>query len=346
MGYTNLSFQNIEFIKPSLLHVIYTNFFIPIGFSAPRLVYLKGQRYWGKRPALETMGKAIGFDNRDIIQSLVYHNGKLNLRRPLFMVCVFLISFSLLFLEAQLFQFASLIIGSGLFLWVLTFFMAVNAAYISFAIGFRLFEWFADKQFAESLCTAEVLYLMLDLSQDDILSNREKKFLLLSRINQLARVTVLLASLYASKSKANQEWVYKHFGEMISYIRERERWVIAPQETTLKTLRNDFYNLALVFFKGSYGEFSWRDQKTGDDLVFSWKELFSKKLLRFLGFMLPLIFMGVYLWNPTYFPYLHFNPDVVTLVFLSWFLLALDSGLQLGVVSGLIQLAKGLKDLR
>ena len=69
-------------------------------------------------------------------------------------------------------------------------------------------------------------------------------------------------------------------------------------------------------------------------------------LPRFFGIVLPLTLMGLYLWRPDLLPFINLSPDVVTLIFLAWLLLSIDALLNLGVVSGLANLAKGLKELK
>ena len=57
-----------------------------------------------------------------------------------------------------------------------------------------------------------------------------------------------------------QNWSQEHFKQISFFIQERGRWVIAPIETTLADLRQDFYELAIMLIKGNYGEFHWQFQ--------------------------------------------------------------------------------------
>ena len=68
-------------------------------------------------------------------------------------------------------------------------------------------------------------------------------------------------------------------------------------------------------------------------------------LPRTLGIILPLMIMGLYLWRPTLFPFITLDTSTVTLIFIAWLLLAIDAGLKLGIVAGLTNLAKGIKEL-
>jgi hypothetical protein len=134
---------------------------------------------------------------------------------------------------------------------------------------------------------------------------------------------------------------------MAHFLEERARWAAAPTETTLTDLRNDFYNLAPIYINGNYGSFTWKDagQEKTDEIPVSWQGRVLRSMPRVFGVSLPLILLGAYLLLPGLFPFLNLDKNVVGLVFFGWLLVALDTSLNLGIVSGVTKLAKEIKDL-
>ncbi|MCB0212972.1 MAG: hypothetical protein KDJ52_26755, partial [Anaerolineae bacterium] len=188
--------------------------------------------------------------------------------------------------------------------------------------------------------------VLFDLCHDDVLINPDKKKDLMLRLDYIASRTLMLASRYSSRNERNQDWANRHFKEMELYVRERERWIIAPVASTLENLRSDFYEISQIYIIGNYGDFSWQDLYVATDIItFRWYQRLIKGIPRLVGIMLPLLLMGLYLWQPGLFPAIQIDANVVTLLFMAWLLLAIDATLNLGIVTGLANLAKGLKDL-
>jgi hypothetical protein len=203
------------------------------------------------------------------------------------------------------------------------------------------------KMYAPSLCANSVVMVNFFLLPDNALTNPEVRKKLLAHIRDLAQNTLLLPLCYRSTDAATQRKAFRHFKELESYVRERERWAIAPADTTLDDLRRDFKELASIYITGRYGLFRWQDAG-GDEPappVSRWKGI-SAAVLRFVGFILPLGLIGAYLWQPELFPGVEVEKKVVVLIFIAWLLLALDVGLKLGVVGQLTSIAKGIKDLK
>ena len=131
------------------------------------------------------------------------------------------------------------------------------------------------------------------------------------------------------------------------YVLERGRWLIAARQETLPALRRDFRALAPIYITGNYGDFAWANLLRAEGgQPASVGQRLASGLPRFFGIVLPLTLMGLYLWRPDLLPFINLSPDVVTLIFLAWLLLSIDALLNLGVVSGLTNLAKGLKELK
>jgi hypothetical protein len=130
------------------------------------------------------------------------------------------------------------------------------------------------------------------------------------------------------------------------YIRERERWVLAPTGTTLANLRHDFYNLAGIFLTGSYGSFTWLSEfSLPEDRPLTWSQFLTSTGIHVFVAVLPLMFMGYLLWESRWITSSGLQ-SVVTLIFIGWFLLIIDAFLKIGIVDKLANLAKGIKELK
>jgi hypothetical protein len=214
-------------------------------------------------------------------------------------------------------------------------------------VPIKLLSRFRDTIWSETICAKTTIFLLAELSRDDVLINPMKRKFLLSRMERLAVVTKLIP-LTNPYARIRNKSVDEHFEKISNFIRERESWIYSPLETTLWDLRNDFFELASVYLSGSYGMFS---ASLPDYLVSRQKEKASKtssygQTLRSLSLLVPLIFIGLIILIPDdKLPFDNAIEPTLVLIFISWFLLSVDQLLNLGVVKGLIDLAKGIKDL-
>jgi hypothetical protein len=222
--------------------------------------------------------------------------------------------------------------------------------FVSMLVIFRLAILSVNRYFAESLCVINIVRLLSDLSYDGVLRRSDRRKLLQSRVNYLAQKTLLLGLRYASRGERTQEHIEEHFQRMEAYIREREAWIITPREDTLEDLRKDFYELSKIYVSGNYGAFDWQAVETPTPSAVlppsSWVQRTVSWVLRLLGMALPLILLGFLLLDPERMAMLRLDPNVVALIFVTWFMLAVDAILGLGVVANVLGLAKQIKDLK
>ena len=64
-----------------------------------------------------------------------------------------------------------------------------------------------------------------------------------------------------------------------------------------------------------------------------------------VGIIVPLVGLGLVVWQPNLLESLGVDKNVVSLIFIAWLLLAIDASLKLGIVAGITELAKGIKTL-
>jgi hypothetical protein len=89
-------------------------------------------------------------------------------------------------------------------------------------IAAKLAAIVVDRSYADTICIAAVLYLLIDLSRDGILSDPRLRTILLQRIRALANWTLLLPLRYLAGGPGISEQVREHFRRIERYIRERE----------------------------------------------------------------------------------------------------------------------------
>jgi hypothetical protein len=319
----------------------------------------KEDRESAQRTFLEDLVASVGLYKTNLQPVLVFHNKRLHLRQGIRRIVYQLSSLALLLLfviglfalmkivkplvlNAELeARFLSKVIEAAIIITFQLMFLLVAAR-----IAFSLASALTNKNFAESLCVMVAVYIVVDLSRDDILLDPRKRKTLVTRLNDLARVTRLLAVRYGSKNETNQQWINSHFGRLQHYILERARWAVAPTTSTLNDLRQDFYKLACMYVAGSYGSFSWELERSLPERSPAWTNRIFRAIPSLLGIVAPMILMVVLLREPHYLETVGISSNVVALVLIAWVLLAIDGALKLGVVAGIANLAKEIKSLK
>jgi len=76
------------------------------------------------------------------------------------------------------------------------------------------------------------------------------------------------------------------------------------------------------------------------------KQQFFTSMPRFLGIVFPLVILGVLLWQHPRLTAIGVGVNIIALILVSWFLLAVDAIFKLGIVSGVINLANEIKNLK
>jgi hypothetical protein len=194
-----------------------------------------------------------------------------------------------------------------------------------FIIYSRLYFRIVEYLMPETLCIIQIINLNLELTRDDVIYRRDVKSMVLFRMDYLARVTMLIPLHYGIGKPSNEKWIQQHFQNISYYIRERRRWLIAPNETTLDDLRRDFRKLAYYYLTGKYGAWEWQSFELPTEV--SKQTRFQKiqgNLIRFIVVTVPLLIMAFYILFPSKFP----NPNAKILenlpvIFIAWFFVSL-----------------------
>ena len=283
---------------------------------------------------LEEWGTILGFDSAEDTISLKYHDKRINHRVTLLI---------LLFSPA----FAYLVYSFTKILQTETLILLLNCAvyYLGVVIAVRFLILFVDNNFADSLCIDTAFQIIFILIRDDVLIRPDKKEILIQYINYLEKYLARIGDRYRNNEERSS-WDNSHFLKMSRFVKERKRLAIMPKDSTLSTLREDFYYLSTILVSGKYGNFEWTESNKEAIPDYSSKSnTFLPRFFRFIGYLIPAILLGLYLWNSKLFPNILIDKQVVSLILLAWLLISIDIGFNLGIVSSLIATAKGLRDI-
>jgi hypothetical protein len=219
-------------------------------------------------------------------------------------------------------------------------------AFLAGGIITRIRQLLVDRHFAESLSATHAMYLLADLHREDVLARADRRRELVSRFDGLSRAVRLLALRYGSNEPGMRMTVQRHFREISRYITERRMWAVTPVETTLEDLRRDVRELVRIFTMGTYGEFRWAAEPADPPPpAGGWKPLL-RGIGKTVGLLAPPAAMVYLLQHPQQLQALGSSSEMIGVMLGAWVLLALDSVLQLGVISGLVGLAKSIKELK
>jgi hypothetical protein len=190
-----------------------------------------------------------------------------------------------------------------------------------------------------------LMYIIIDLARYHNPLTLSQKKQLLNRITFLAKATRSFIYQYDLDAKP-LDWARKHFRQLELYVQERERWVVAPKDSTLEHLRQDFYHLGLIYLSGNLGDFEYETETDGTD------NAPTNKIKNFLlgiprvaiGIFIPISGLLIAAWRPDLVTNI-IDLKLVTIICIGWLLLAIDVILKLGIVSNVIGIAKGIKEL-
>ena len=291
-----------------------------------RLFYLyfhtliqQSQKIKNRKRSIIIIGKLIGFDTNFYETRLDLHE-ELNQSSNLINIVAILLIIYLVFVLNHLTNFwiPSLIIALIILInqrlsipidstmwWLISVPLFVGLMILFFVfiyftlvgVPIKLLSRFRDTIWSETICAKTTIFLLAELSRDDVLINPMKRRFLLSRMERLAVVTKLIpfTNSYASVRNKN---IDEHFEKISNFIRERKSWIYSPVKTTLWDLRNDFFELADVYVSGYYGMFSSNLPDSYRPERQSSKASSYDKTLKFIGLLVPLIFIGLIIVIP------------------------------------------------
>ena len=349
-----IDFEKLAYRKPKTSLDVLVNFFLDplrevLGVTPdiPPFNYrYKGIKRFLRQVSYQELGKTICFDNEQANRTLSKHRLRLIVYNLLSISIHFsFLIFSALLVGVVLYNFyitaQSFNMAIPIFI-VLTGFMTFGLSSVIALLSLRISSILVDRHFADTLALMSGIYLLVFLEKESSLSDPEVRRDIWERIRILRRNITLLS---LTLSTANDPWPAIHFKQLENFVREREHWVIAPQAQTLDDLRRDFGSFVDMLVTGQYGDFTWDMSKVPQTITPAERKP-AEKVIRFLAGSLPFVLLLILFLFPLQISAMGFDHNVVTLFLLGWLLLAIDSGLNLGLVERASGLAKTFKDLR
>lgn len=316
-----------------------------VGVADRSLPVLPSEIAQAVRFSLVNMGDAIGLSDPITHNLLRLHYRRYQTYLWLFYIITLLLYLVAVFGLVAAFEYAVARFGDSDLLKIPAAIVTLLTAAIVIRIALRITWLLIDRFFADTLCITGSLSIVMELSRDDVLSDPHRRQLLVKRFYRLAHSTHLLALRFASTSEINQTWLDHHFRKMKLYVRERERWVVAPTSTTLHDLRIDLYRLAKMYISAQYGDFVWSatlvDQESRP--APSRQQRVANLVARILGIIIPVGLFSLLRLVPAL---TSMNSPTLDLILAAWFLLTVDGALGLGIVDRLLGVARAIRDIR
>jgi hypothetical protein len=282
------------------------------------------------------------------LEAVRHHEKQINRRDMWLVLCLLaalpVVIWSMVMSTEPVLHTAELLESSALIPVTATFvFFASLFAILGVSVPLRIASILIDRSYAESLCVSHSIYLLTELRADDSISNPLRRHELIRRLDWLAQSLLLLGLHYSTTSESNRSWSYDHFRNIEMFVRTRQRWVIAPQSTTLADLRVDFTSLATELITMQFGAYVWED-----DFNIGKGNVQSKpgtRALKIASVLLPAGLLLIGMFHPATFVDIGLEPKTMVLFGTAWLLLTIDATLQLGAVSGVTNLAKSIKEI-
>jgi hypothetical protein len=231
-------------------------------------------------PSLETLAAFAGYIDEGLREKLKYHSdrfqlyrkatGRYNLISNLLLSTVYLgigwafvteglsITDSLVASVQDNIWITGIIYVCAYLLYILSLIISLSVIFI---LGSKIAALPSDKKYAESLSIWIAVCLIIDLQRNDPLGTKERRNRVLKRAHDLRHCLLLLSLNYIGRDDENRIWSKNHFRQMERYVHERERWIIAPMESTVDDLKRDFLWFRGMLVSGLYGQFTWQQDE-------------------------------------------------------------------------------------
>ena len=299
----------------------------------------KGSKGWSP-VSIDCLAKALGITDPQASTIIGLHKHRLR-KRAIAILAVLLPLWLPFTLVPLSFSFGWLARDFGIVVVVFAF------VFVYFSAVTKLCALIVDKHYADSLCVLTALFVLCEMTRDDMLSHPEKRRSLLHRIEALARLTRLLGANFPGGCESTRRWAFKHFRNLELYVREIERAVIAPTNETVTNLRDKMAVLIELYLFGNYGEDLWNGNSPDHENVQESKvNRWVIQIQRVMGILIPgvlLIVIGVY---PNIASSIGVETNTLFLISITWFILALDAILGLGIVDKVVKTAKEIRELK
>lgn len=301
-------------------------------------------------PTLMELGAALGMDLKDGMVELAFeqHEGRFKMYRFLHTVFSWLGYFIFAGLAFGVLAYVAFVLldldvtDSDFFLTMLL----VLLAYISFKSASRVVSVLFDRYYADTLSFVSCLYLLVNLTKRNSLLRARDRKQLLARIRGVRRYTNLLPYQYGVTDPASHSWAGGQFRRMEEFVEEKENQIVAPSANSQVEMFVELRAFLEILLSGNYGEFTYPASTRAETSTAPLKPgTIAGGILKFLGIITPVfLVLSVFLF-PEQLSFLGIEKNVIGYISLAWLLLAIDANLKLGIVQGLSNLSRTIKDL-
>lgn len=317
----------------------------------------KEKRIFGERFAnIMELGNSVGLNKDDQIKLLTIHYDRLRKYTTVSLIVSTL--FYLLFALIGLILIAVLLSLMGLtppgslpytnnvtptVLYILFFVTVIFAL----QIADRITSVILDRQYADTLAFVTCLNLIVQLAQSESFLHVKDHLITIRRVRGLRNQIILLSYQYSGANPTMNDWIRNRFSRMEQFVELVEQQIVMSSSKTQENLLRALMPFLKVLLTRQYGEFAHKDNVSKLDKNMQNQSSPTRgRLLKFLGVASPiLLLVANYLFRDL-FQIVGLENQLVALVGFSWFLLALDANLNLGIVDRISSLAKAIRELR
>jgi hypothetical protein len=299
-------------------------------------------------PSLKDLGAVLGMDLEDelVVQLIEQHEKRFRTYRLV----------HTLFSWLGYFLFAG--IAFGLLAYLAIFLLEIEAepgffltslvillAYVSFKSASRVVSIVFDRYYADTLSFIAGLYLLANLARRNSLLRSGERGRILKRIRALRRYLNLLPYQFGLNDPEPHGWAGRQFRRMEAFVEAKENQIIAPTTNSQAEIFAELRTLVEILLTGRYGEFTYEGPSGEEPVPAPGRPARFAGALKLLGFITPLFLVLAVFLFPEQLSFLGIERNVISYISLAWLLLAIDANLKLGIVQGLSNLAKTIKDL-
>jgi hypothetical protein len=326
----------------------------------PAIGYSGWEKYI-KSPKLHELFEFVGIFDPQLFPQIEYHNKRIK-NRLIYALLVYIalalpFILSAIYFSNEIPNLLSLSLGQiiakmhfpilAFFILIFLVLIFIFSIFIIFGLIARISVILVDYHYAETLCVYAIVNLLIELNRDNVLFRSDHRKRAQKRLNVLAQNTLMLAARYKSNDDNTQAWYRIHVLHIERFIRDRERWLMAPQDNTLANLRQSFKDMSIIYILGTYGDFDWPvEEPTEEKTKQSAFSRIANSIVKILGLVLPILIFGFLSFRPDLLEQWDINTELISLILIAWFLISLDAILKLGIVDRLLTVAKEIRELK
>ena len=223
--------------------------------------------------------------------------------------------------------------------YVLSFF----AIYIALQIADRISSTILNRHYADTLSFVTSIYLAIQLMFKDSFFKHNERIVALKRVRALKNNIILLAHQYTDPDVAPSESANLRFAQMRFFIQDVEKQIITPTSKTQRVTIRQLIPFIEILLSARYGEFVYKQKP---EAFLEERQRQPRVVAKIFRIGIPVLFLVMLTINPNSFQFIGLDTNAARLISFAILLFAIDINLNLGIVNGVVELAKIIKELR